>query len=413
MESDNSLNLILQRSHHNYLQLGQCSQKQKNQGIRAIATGLEQSLDAILDANTLDLLEAREMVMPDLIVNWLKLTPERLKATVKLLEAISNLNDPLSRQLYPSHQYYNRSQSYCQAMPLGVIAFIFEGFPELAAIASAMAIKTGNSIILRGMGESSHSVKVIIEVIKKALEETNLPIHAIERLSSDEGSSLQELVSRDDYLQLVIPYGRFSLIRKVKEMAAVPTITSVMGNCYLYYANSGDADLAYRIIVDSHQSQPDAVNAIEKVIVEANYKPFVLVKLWKNLQQQGFSLGGDVELVKEFPEYLAPVSPEDWAQPYLKPFIAFRKVENIQQGVAFINQHSSGHADTLVTDSYADSMYFAREIDSIFTYINSSPAFSRLSDNRESVYLGIANQKDGHRGLIGLETLTTFKQVIC
>lgn len=412
MALEKSLLLSFKHAYQDAGNLEKCTKQQKNLGIQGMARGLARSFDEILEANTLDLLEAREMARPELIVNWLKLTPERLQNTVKILNIIAQLNDPLDRRVYRLQQQYHYPQSYCRAAPLGVILFINEGFPELGAIAAAMAIKTGNSLILRGTGESNHSCEVITRILKSALAEAELPVNCLQNFSPDENNTLSDLVTQKQYLQLVIPYGRPSLVNKVWNLSTVPTLYSVMGNCYLYYANSGDLDLAQSIIIDSHKSQPDPVNAIEKVIIEENFKPYALTKLWKNLQQADFELRGDQELVEAFPEYLQPINSQEWKSSYLSKTIAFKLVKSLEEGINFINKYSSGHSDCLITDCYTDSRTFAQNINSAFTYINCSPRFDRVSQNEEAVYLGIANQKDGRRGLITLESLTTIKQVI-
>ncbi|ELR99042.1 hypothetical protein [Gloeocapsa sp. PCC 73106] len=412
MVLEKSLRLSLKRAYEDSFELEKSTKQQRNQAIEAMAKGLTQASDEILDANTLDLLEAREMARPELITNWLKLTPERLQNAVKIIKIIAQLNDPLDRRIYRLQQQYNLPQSYCRATPLGVILFISEGFPELGAIAAAMAIKTGNSLILRGTGESTHSNEAITRVLQSALAQERLPSHCLQNFSPDIGNSLPDLVTQQQYIQLVIPYGRPSLVNKIWNMSTVPTLYSVMGNCYLHYANSGDLDLAQSMIVSSHQSQPDPVNAVEKVTVEENYKSFALIKLWKNLKQDGFELRGDQQLTEAFPEYLNLVNTEEWGLPYLSKIVAFKLVKNLSEGINFINQHSTGHSNCLVTDSYTESRTFAQRIKSTFTYINCSPQFFRLSQNEEAVYLGIANQKDGRRGLISLESLTTIKQVI-
>lgn len=413
MTIDKSLQKLLSLAYHDFLKLEKSTKQQRNEAILAMAKGLNQAFDQILEANTLDLLEAKEMVRPELVINWLKLTPYRLENAVKIIEAIAKLNDPLDRRIYRLQQQYNLPQSYCRATPLGVILYIGEALPELGAIAAAMAIKAGNSIILRGTGESTNTREAIAKILLSALVKGELPSHCIQDISPDLGNFLiKDLVTQDKYIQLVIPYGRPSLVRNVYNLATIPTLFTVMGNCYLHYCNSGDIDLVQKMIIDSHQSKPDPVNAIEKVTIEENYKSYGLIKIWKNLKEEGFQLKGDEQLVAEFPEYLTSVQPEEWQLPYLNKTVAFKLVDNLQQGLEFINQHSTGHTNCLVTDSYEVSRNFGNQIKSVFTYINCSPRFSRISQNEEAVYLGIANQKDGRRGLISLESLTTIKQVI-
>ncbi|TVQ43458.1 MAG: gamma-glutamyl-phosphate reductase [Gloeocapsa sp. DLM2.Bin57] len=413
MTIEKSLQQLLELAYHDFLELEKSTKQQRNDAILAMAKGLTQAFEQILEANTLDLLEAKEMVRPELVINWLKLTPYRLENAVKIIEAIAKLNDPLDRRIYRLQQQYNLPQSYCRATSLGVILYVSEALPELGAIAAAMAIKTGNSIILRGTGESTHTKEAIAKILQSALVKGELPHHCIQDISPDLGNfMIKDLVTQDKYIQLIIPYGRPSLVRNVYNLATIPTLFTVMGNCYLHYCNSGDMDLVQKMIIDSHQSKPDPVNAIEKVTIEENYKSYGLIKIWKNLKEEGFQLKGDHELVAEFPEYLTPVQPEEWGLPYLSKTVAFKLVDNLEQGIEFINQHSTGHTNCLVTDSYEVSRNFGNQIKSAFTYINCSPRFSRISQNEEAVYLGIANQKDGRRGLISLESFTTIKQVI-
>jgi len=413
MAIEKSLQPLLERSYHDFLKLEKSTKQQRNQAIEAMVVGLDHAFDQILEANTLDLLEAREMARPELVTNWLKLTPERLRHTVEILKMIAKLNDPLDRRIYRLQQQHNLPQSYCRATPLGVILFISEALPELVAIAAAMAIKTANSIILRGTGESSQTIEAIAHVLQLALAKGELPPYCIQHISPDQGNfPIQDLVTHSKYIQMVIPYGRPSLVKNVYNISTIPTLFTVMGNCYLHYCNSGDLDLVQKIIIDSHSSEPDPVNAIEKVIIEDNYKSYALIKMWKNLKDEGFLLKGDTQLVAEFPKYLTPVQTEEWQLPYLNHTVAFKLVNNLEEGIDFINEHSTGHTNCLVTDSYEVSRNFAHQIKSAFTYINCSPKFSRISQNEEAVYLGISNQKDGRRGLISLESFSTIKQVI-
>ena len=166
------------------------------------------------------------------------------------------------------------------------------------------------------------------------------------------------------------------------------------------------------MIVGSHEGKPDAVNAIEKVLIQSNIKPSYLISLFSNLQEQGFELRGESSLTKEFAEYLQPLSPSEWGRPYMKKIVAFRYVEDLSEATAWINLYSNGHADCLATESYQESRQFARNVDSALVYINASPRFERNPGCGEAVFLGMSNQKGYHQGLIGLETFSTVKQVV-
>lgn len=382
----------------------------RSRALRQMAQALKYSFNDILEANTLDLEASREMAVPELILDWLKLTPERLQTTVEILQRLGEIPDPLRRIRHADYQLED-SQTYCQLMPLGVIALVYEAFPELGAIAAGLCIKSGNSLVLKGGSETSHSNAAIAQVLQSALEETGMPPGCLELVETEQGGLIKDLVTQDQYLNLVIPYGRPSLVQQVVRQATAPVLKSAMGNCYLYWSVSGSIDMARWIILDSHASEPDPVNAIEKVLVHRTANPSSLVTLWNSLQDKGFQIRGDAELVGAFPD-LALANDSEWCQPYLKKTVAFKVVDNLEAAIAWINHHSSGHADCIVTESYPESRHFALGVNSASTYINSSPRFSRNPSRGDSVFLGMSNQKGHRRGLITTESLTTVKHIV-
>lgn len=393
------------------LELATTKGVERSRGVQAMAQSLRNYFDSILEANTLDLEASREMAVPEIILEWMKLTPERLQTTIQILQRIGELSDPIRRMMNSSHQV-DHAQTYSQLMPLGVIALIYEAFPDLGAIAAGLCLKTGNSLILRGGSEASHSNIVIAQALKDALDETGLPLECVELLPTDRGASIRDLVTQDKYINLVIPYGRPSLVQQVMQQSTAPVLKSAMGNCYLYWSSTGSLDMARWVILDSHASEPDPVNAIEKVLINPNQKPSSLVMLWNSLKEKGFELRGDAVLVDDFPDKLTLATDSEWNQAYLKKIVAFKVVESIDAAIGWINLYSSGHADCLVTESYQESRQFALGVDSSSIYINSSPRFSRNPKRTDAVFLGMSNQKGHRRGLIGLETLTTVKQVV-
>lgn len=392
------------------LKLGMTKGAERSRAVQAMAKGLKQSFDDILEANTLDLEASREMAVPELILDWLKLTPERLQTTVEILQRLGELSDPLRRVRHADYQLED-SQTYCQLMPLGVIALIYEAFPELGAIAAGLCIKTGNSLILKGGSEASNSNAAIAQILQSALAETGMPTGCLELLEAEQGSLIRDLVTQDQYLNLVIPYGRPSLVQQVVRQSTAPVLKSGMGNCYLYWSLSGSIDMARWMILDSHASEPDPVNAIEKVLIHHTTNSSSLLTLWKSLQDKGFQIRGDAELVEAFPQ-LQPAKDTEWCQPYLNKTVAFKVVDNLEAAITWINQYSSGHADCIVTESYQESRHFALGVNSASTYINSSPRFSRNPSRGDSVFLGMSNQRGHRRGLINLETLTTVKHIV-
>jgi glutamate-5-semialdehyde dehydrogenase len=398
------------RAYQASLKLGITKGGERSCAVQKMAQALKRSFDDILDANTLDLEVSREMAVPELILDWLKLTPERLQTTVEILQRLGELSDPIRRVRNADYQLED-SQTYSHLMPLGVIALIYESFPELGAIAAGLCIKTGNSLILKGGSEASHSNAVIAQVLQSALEETQLPSGCLELLSAEQGAIVRDLVTQDHYLNLVIPYGRPSLVQQVVRLSTAPVLKSAMGNCYLYWSASGSLDMVQAMILDSRESEPDPVNAIEKVLIHRASQPSSLVTLWNSLKEKGFEIRGDAELVEAFPQ-LKLAGDSEWNQAYLNKAVAFKAVNSLEAAITWINQYSSGHADCIVTGSYQESRHFALGVNSASTYINASPRFSRNPSRGDSVFLGMSNQRGHRRGLISLETLTTVKHIV-
>ncbi|MDJ0903034.1 MAG: glutamate-5-semialdehyde dehydrogenase [Xenococcus sp. MO_188.B8] len=409
--SSNRILTVLKQASEAAQKLAISSGSTRRKALIILAQMLEASFDQILEANTLDLEISREMAVSELTVEWLKLTPERLEATVEILKQLTQSADP-TRKLIKATYQLEPCQTYSQLRPLGTIALVYEAFPELALITAGMCITTGNSLILRGSSTASNSNQAITSMIRNALARTKLPTNCIKSLSPDGESSIQELLTQDRYLDLIIPYGRPSLVRQVTEQATAPVLPTAIGNCYLYWSATGDLDLIRHMIIDSHQGEPDAVNAIEKVLVNINIKSSSLTSLFNSLQEQNFQLRGEEQMVAEFPEYLKPMKSNEWRQSYMKRIVTFKQVTSLPNAINWINYYSSGHADCLATESYEESRQFAQNINSALVYINTSPGFHRNPRCGEGVFLGMSNQKGYRQGLIGLETFTTVKQIV-
>jgi glutamate-5-semialdehyde dehydrogenase len=385
----------------------------RSRALQLMAEVLAEQQDDILEANTLDLEISREMAVPELILEWLKLTPERLQTAGKTLQRLAELSDPIQQILnVPSYQV-DECQTYSQLTPLGVIAFIYESFPELGVIAAGLCIRSGNSLILRGGPEASHSNQAIAQALRIAIDDAGLPVDCLQLLPTDHGDLIRELVTQDQYVNLVIPYGRSSLVQQVVRQATAPVLKTAIGNCYLYWSLSGSLDMARWMILESHRSEPDPVNAIEKVLIHREHSSTALNMLVSSLKEKGFKLRGDASLVENYPElFNAAVEASEWGQAYLNNTIAFKTVNGLESAIHWINQYSSGHADCLTTESYQESRLFALGVNSAVTYINASPRFYRNPKRGSSIALGMSNQKGHRRGLISLETLTTLRHIV-
>jgi glutamate-5-semialdehyde dehydrogenase len=402
-------------SHVASLELARLDIDEKNQAIGKLAAAIKRERNLILEANTLDLEASREMAISETLLEWLKLTPEqRLMGIAECLEQLAKSPNPLANQMV---QYGHKR------VPLGTIALVYEAFPQLALIAIGMCLKVGNSLILKGGNESSHSQKAIAEIAKMVLEECDLP--AATAVAAPEGSSLKDLLTQERYLRLVIPYGRPSFVQQVCKQATVSVLPTVMGNCYLYLAHSGSLEPAHVIVMASFEGDPDAVNAIEKVVVHRSWLERGLIKWLVALQKRGMKLRGcDVTVAycrSQSEHLLQEVGLEsEWGKAYLDHTIAIKVVDDLEEAIAWINQYSSGHADVILTDSLSETHEFADRINSSNIYINASNRFKRRQNPQENgsipISLGMSSLKSRgasrHTGAIGLDSLTTTKRII-
>jgi glutamate-5-semialdehyde dehydrogenase len=404
-----SLTSVLHESVRAARQLAATSNQQRERAVGAMATAMRAAFQDILEANTLDLEASREIGISDVLLDWLKLTPERLTRYIDLLARLGELA-PLHGNVDLSSQATDR-HSYSQVKPLGTVAFVYEALPELGAIAAGMSLKTGNSIILRGGAEAQHSNQAIATALKTGLEQVDLPPNAVQLIDSTP-SLLYALVTQTQQVNLVIPYGRPSLLHQVTQQATVPILPAAIGNCYLYWGANGDLDLVRHAICDSHVGEPDAVNAIEKVLIDTDRQSASLTLLWKSLKDKGFQLRGDRELVNTYGEYLKLAQDGEWNQPYLRKTISFKSVQGVDEAIATIDRFSSGHADCIITDSYLETQRFVAGVGSAYVYINTSPRFFRHQRGSDRIWLGMSNYHGSQRGVIGLAALMATQQVM-
>ena len=379
---------------------------QRDKAVGHLIEQFESRLDEVLEANTLDLETSRDLALPTILISWLKLTPNRLQQVTGILE---QLLDPL---------IFSQSGVFAQSGgrlvhygPVGVIGFIYEALPELALILAGMCLKTGNALVLRGGTETSHTNSAIASIIQSALELANLPPETIVSLPANRHIPIETLVKANSGIDLIIPYGRPTLVQRVCHLSELPTIKSSIGNCYLFWSNTGSVEQVQSFIINSHQGHPEAVNAIDKVIIPNSLQRPLLNLLWDNLEEAGFEIQGDQELCSNFPD-LTPADPEVWGQPSLKKVVSFKLVDTIQQGIQWMNTYSSGHADCIVSDSSKEIQTFMQSIRSASIFINRSPEFSRLKGKfHTSPAFGMAKQGGISEGVIDLSALLKAQEV--
>ncbi|MFQ4137944.1 aldehyde dehydrogenase family protein [Nodosilinea sp. PGN35] len=379
--------------------------------LEAVATAIEARFDDILEANTLDLEASLDMAVPERVLDWLKLTPERLQTTAKILRRLAYLGDPRGL-LHPAPSRLSKAVAgYGQVVPLGVVALVYEAFPELAAIAAGLTLRTGNGLILKGSNEAGQTNQALLQAMHQALELTGLPENCILSLTEEQGDVARTWLLQDPGVDLIIPYGRPGLVQQVVRQAGVPVLPTALGNCYLYWSATGQLDTVAQMVLDSHRGEPDAVNAVEKVLVHRGCNPGALVQLCHILWDQDFEVLADEALLPDLPDAKIAAA-ADWNRPFLGKTVALRAVDSVHTAASWINRHSSGHANAIATESYAESSRFTQLTTSAVVYINTSPRFVRNPAQASSIALGMTAQRGRCNGFVGLGAMLTTQHIL-
>lgn len=378
--------------------------------LQRLAAMVEAAKDDILEANTLDLEASLEMAVPDLVLDWLKLTPERLNTAVTILKRLAVLGHPQSLLPAVGRSLVPGMGGFSQGVPLGVVALMYEAFPELAIVAAGLCVRTGNGLVLKGGNEASQTNQAIAQALQQALEAENHSPYCLLNLSADQGDAARTWLMQETGINLLIPYGRPNMVSQVARQAAVPVLPTTMGNCYLYWAASASPQQVAEIVIDSHQGEPDAVNRVEKLLISPACPLVAQQEVCNLLQQAGLDLQVAPDLAAEFPT-LPTLAEEGWHRPFLRQTVALKPVASLTAATQFINAHSSGHADVIVTASYADVIHFTQQVTSNSLYVNRSPRFTRSPDSAADIALGMTAQKGHAGGIVGLQALLTTQHV--
>lgn len=379
--------------------------------IRSGADALKKYRLDVLEANTLDLEASREMSIPELVTNWLRLTPDRLQTAIDCLYELADLPSPLSQRSSPLG---------FKRIPIGTVALVYEAIPELSIIAAGLCWKAGNALILKGGSEVTHTQTTIVEILREVLTKFNLPPTCL--LEVPKGTAVKDILTQEKYLRLVIPYGRPSYVQQILKQSTVSVLPSAMGNCYLYVSPSGTLEKAVEVVLQSRIQSPDPVSAVEKVLIhrswlqDQQFPRFLMQLSQKNFFLKGceITMGAAWQLGDPFDTLIKPE--EKWHHAYLDQSLAIKVVDDLDAAIAFINLNSSGHCDVILTDSLQESQTFASQVNSSIIFINHFIPFKR---SHQSAYFSVAlgmtsiRARGGSRspGLIDVEALTMTKRV--
>lgn len=390
--------------------LARLSVMEKNVGLIAMADSLEAHQQDILAANEQDIVLARESGLAEPLVERLTINAERVKGMADNIRKIASLDDPLA---VTANEWVieNGLRIGRRRVPLGVVAIIYESRPNVTADASALTLKSGNAIILRGGKEALNSNLAIEKALKLGLENTKVPLHAVQVIPSSDRLYSNELMTMNDYVDCLIPRGGRNLIQTVVKNATVPVIETGEGNDHLYIEQSADVEMAKKILLNAKVQRPSVCNAVETVLIDRTFAEAHLQELMQALLEKEVELRGDAYTVDQIPA-IKSVTEEDWDTEFLSLVLAVKVVSGYDEAITHIRTYSTKHSEAIVTSNYQAAQNFLNDIDAAAVYVNASTRFTDGEVFGFGGEMGISTQKLHARGPLGLEALTSYKYVI-
>ena len=382
----------------------------KNAALVAIAVALREKTPQILAANAIDMAAARENNMREALLDRLLLTEERIDGIADGVLEVVALPDPVGRFDRMSTRP-NGLQIGQKRVPLGVIAFIYEARPNVTVDGAALCLKSGNAVILRGGKEAYNSNLVFTEIMREALRQNDLPEDSVSLVSDLSRESVTELMNLTGCIDLLIPRGGAGLIDNVCKNSKVPVVQTGVGNCHIYVDESADLEMGAEIIFNAKCSRPSVCNAAETLLVDRKIAAKFLPMAKAKLDDKNTELRGCAETCAILPD-AKPATEEDFYTEYLDYILAVKVVDGLDEAIAFITKHGSGHSEAIVTNRYNASQRFLDEIDAAAVYVNASTRFTDGGVFGLGAEIGISTQKMHARGPMGIEQLTSTKFVV-
>ena len=390
-------------------QLAIVSGEQKQRWLHRSAELLMARADEIVAANALDLKAAPDYGLNAAAIDRLKLTPARLEAIASALREVASLPDPIG-ELLDSNVRPNGLLVTRVRVPLGVVFFIYESRPNVTMDAASLCVKSGNAVILRGGKEALHSNLALHRVLRDALVETGLPEHAVQLVQSTEREIVGELLKRGDRIDVTIPRGGKSLIERVANEARMPVIKHFDGICHVYVDKSADQDMALAILKNSKCQRPGVCNAAETLLVHAEIAESFLPKAATMLRAENVEVRG-CERTRHWMPSAKLATNQDYHTEYLDLILSVKVVDNVSDAINHIDEFSSHHTETIVTNDLSAANRFTKEVDSAAVMVNASTRFNDGGEFGLGAEIGISTDKFHARGPCGLRELTSYKWV--
>lgn len=404
---------ICKKAKNSRQQIAVLSTDEKNAALLAVAEKLVAQTQKLMDANTLDMENGRKNGMPEGLLDRLLLTPERISQMAEGLRQVAALEDPIGEVLSMKKRP-NGLMIGQKRVPLGVIGIIYESRPNVTADAFGLCFKTGNVVILRGGKDAIHSNQAIVDCIREALKEQQIPQDAIALITDTSHETARAFMHMNGYVDVLIPRGGAGLIRTVVENATIPVIETGTGNCHIFVDETADFTMACDIILNAKTQRIGVCNACESLLVHKNIVEKFMPVLEKRLAEKQVEIHADDTILScSVPEAsVIPATEEDWGKEYLDYKISAKTVADVDEAIRHINRYNTGHSEAIITESYKNAEKFLNEVDAAAVYVNASTRFTDGFEFGFGAEIGISTQKLHARGPMGLLALTSTKYII-
>jgi glutamate-5-semialdehyde dehydrogenase len=383
---------------------------QKNRALLSIAEVIAAGSADLVIENQKDLQAAKDNGMDAASLDRLQLTPARIEAMIEGLKQVAALPDPVGEISGLSYRP-SGIQVGQMRVPLGVIGIIYESRPNVTIDAAALCLKAGNACILRGGSESIHSNRAIAACIAQGLAAADLPQQAVQVVETTDRAAVGELITLKEFVDVIVPRGGKSLIERISAEATIPVIKHLDGICHVYIDAKADIEKAVAIAVNAKTHRYGVCNAMETLLVSEAIAGQVLPILAEKYREKAVELRGCLKTCSLIPDCVRATE-EDWQTEYLAPILSIKVVAGIDEAIAHINQYSSAHTESIVTEDYTLARRFLREFDSSSVMVNASTRFADGFEYGLGAEIGISTDKLHARGPVGLHGLTSLKFIV-
>ena len=390
--------------------LASATTQQKNKALLAIADDLQNQRQNLITENAKDLEAGQQKGLTDALLDRLALTDVRIDSMIEGLRQIATLADPIG-EIFDMKYVPSGLQIGRMRVPLGVVGIIYESRPNVTADAAALCLKSGNAAVLRGGSEAFYSNQAIAKSIQTGLAQADLPAQAIQVLETTDRNAVDKMITMPDYIDVIIPRGGKGLIERISNNARVPVIKHLDGICHIYIDNQADLEKALNVTVNAKAQRFGTCNTLETLLINKDVISQIAPQLTHAFKEKAVELRV-CEKSKAFFTEAKAATAEDWDTEYLAPILSIKMVDNLDQAIEHINNHSSQHTDSIMTENYTKARQFLQEVDSSSVMVNASTRFADGFEYGLGAEIGISTDKFHARGPVGLEGLTSVKFIV-